>query len=69
MGTDNGYIYKELTYKIIGAIYNIHKELGNVHKETIYHKAIAIELAEKEIPFEEEKPIDVIYKGKKNRSI
>jgi len=65
MGTDNGYIYKELTYKIIGAIYNIHKELGNVHKETIYHKAIAIELAEKEIPFEEEKPIDVIYKGKK----
>jgi GxxExxY protein len=67
MGTDNGYIYKELTYKIIGAIYNIHKELGNVHKETIYHKAIAIELAEKEIPFEEEKPIDVIYKGKKIR--
>jgi GxxExxY protein len=65
MGTDNGYIYKELTYKIIGAIYNIHKELGNVHKETIYHKAIAIELAEKEIPFEEEKPIDVIYKRKK----
>jgi GxxExxY protein len=65
MGTDNGYIYKELTYKIIGAIYNIHKELGNVHKETIHHKAIAIELAEKEIPFEEEKPIDVIYKGKK----
>lgn len=65
MGTDNGYIYKELTYKIIGAIYNIHKELGNVHKETVYHKAIAIELAEKEIPFEEEKPIDVIYKGKK----
>jgi len=54
-----------VTYKTIGAIYNIHKELGNVHKETIYHKAIAIELAEKEIPFEEEKPIDVIYKGKK----
>jgi len=36
-----------------------------VHKETVYHKAIAIELAEKEIPFEEEKLIDVIYKGKK----
>ena len=62
---ETDYIYKDLTYKIIGSIYDVHKELGNVHKETIYHKAIAIELAEKEIPFEEERPIDVIYKGRK----
>jgi len=62
---DVDYIYKDLTYKIIGAIYNVHRELGSVHKEIIYHKAIAIEFSEKEIPFVEEKPIDVKYKGKK----
>jgi GxxExxY protein len=62
---DKDYIYKDLTYKIIGAIYDIHKELGNVHKEIIYHKAIAIELSERGIPFVEETPIDVKYKGKK----
>lgn len=66
-GTDKkeDYIYKDLTYKIIGAVYDVHKELGSVHKEIIYHKAIAIELYEKRIPFVEEKPIDVKYKGKK----
>ncbi len=62
---DVDYIYKDLTYNIIGAIYNVHKELGSVHKEIIYHKAIAIELAEKGIPFVEEKSIDVKYKEKK----
>jgi GxxExxY protein len=62
---DTDYIYKELTYKIIGVIYDVHKELGSVHKEIIYHKAIAIELSEKGIPFVEQKPIDVKYKGKK----
>lgn len=59
------YIYNDLTYKIIGAIYDVHKELGCVHKEIIYHKAVAIELSKRGIPFIEEKPIDVKYKGKK----
>ncbi len=62
---DTDYIYKDLTYKIIGSIYKVHKELGSVHKEIIYQKALAIEFLEKEIPFVQEKPIDVNYKGKK----
>ena len=65
MGTDNKYIYKELTYKIIGVLYEVHKELGSIHKEIIYHKAIAIEFVSKNIPFVEEKSINVRYKGKK----
>jgi len=58
-------LYKDLTYKIIGTLYEIHRELGSVHKEIIYHKAIAIELNDNKIPFVEEKPIEVKYKGKK----
>lgn len=67
MNTDKNekYIYQDLTYKIIGVIYDVHKELGNVHKEIIYHKAVAIELSERGILFVEEKPIDIKYKGKK----
>ena len=64
MGEKN-YLYKELTYKIIGALYEVHKELGSIHKEIIYHKAIAIELAYRNISFVEEKSIPVKYKGKK----
>jgi len=58
-------LYNKLTYKIIGTLYDVHKELGSVHKEVIYHKAVAIELANNKIPFIEEKGIDVKYKGKK----
>ncbi len=43
----------------------MHKELGAVHKEIICHKALAIELKNKNIPFIEEGSIDVKYKGKK----
>ena len=63
------YIYKDLTYKIIGCLYDVHKELGAVHKEIIYHKALTLELKDKNISFIEEKAIDVTYKGKKIGSI
>lgn len=63
MTTD--YIYRDLTYKIIGCLYEVHRELGSVHKEIIYHKALAVELRDRNIPFTEEKSIDVKYKGKK----
>jgi len=65
MSTDKEGLYKDLTYKIIGVLYEVHKELGAVHKEIIYHKAVAIELDNKKIPFSEEKLIDVKYKGKR----
>ena len=54
-----------MTYKIIGAVYAVHKELGSVHKEVIYHRALALELKDNSIPFVEEKAIAVTYKGKK----
>lgn len=54
-----------MTYEIIGAVYDVHKELGSIHKEIIYHKALAIELIERGIPFVEEKSINVTYKEKK----
>ena len=63
--TDREYIYKDLTYKIIGCLYEVHKELGNVHKEIIYHKALVVEFGSQNIPFVEEKPIDIKYKDKK----
>ena len=35
-------LYEDLTYKIRGAIFTVHKTLGSGHKETIYHKQIWI---------------------------
>jgi GxxExxY protein len=62
-GTD--YLYKDLTYKIIGALFEVHKNLGPVHKENIYHQAVKIELKLQDITFVEEKILEVKYKGQK----
>ena len=62
--TEDTALYKNLTYKIIGSLYTVHNELGSVHKESIYHKAVSIEFKDKNINFVEEKPLVVKYKGK-----
>lgn len=58
-------LYKELTYRVIGLLYEVHNELGPVHKENVYREAVAIELKSQKIHFEKEKVIDVNYKGEK----
>ncbi|MBI5779646.1 MAG: GxxExxY protein [Planctomycetes bacterium] len=63
MTTD--YIYKDLTYKIIGALFEVHNNLGHVHKENIYHGAIKIEFQLQDIPFVGEKTLEVKYKEQK----
>ncbi len=65
MSTDKSGLYRELTYKIIGSLYEVHNELGSAHKENIYHKAVAIELKNRDIKFEEERVLPVKYKGHK----
>jgi GxxExxY protein len=63
MSTEKKLLYEDLTYKIRGALYEVHKALGPVHKETVYHNAIAIELKHLKIPFETEKVLKVTYRG------
>lgn len=57
-------IYKDLAYKIVGCFYNVYNQLGSGYKESIYHKALAIEFDIQDISCEEEKRIAIEYKGK-----
>ncbi len=59
------FLYEKETYEIRGACFAVWKQLGSVYKESIYHKALAKELKERKISFENEKSIDVVYKGEK----
>ena len=61
----NDFLYERESYKIRGACFEVWKELGSGYKESIYHKALAKEFKERKIPFEDEKSINVIYKGEK----
>ena len=47
----------------IGAALAVHRQLGPGFLESIYSKALCIELDARGLPFEREKPIEVVYRG------
>jgi GxxExxY protein len=61
----NKLLYEELTYKMRGAIFDIKKQLGLGHKEIVYQNALEEEFKKRNIVFEREKSIGVVYNGKK----
>jgi len=61
---NNDILYKEECYQIIGACMNVHKELGPGFLEAVYQESLTLEFLEQGIPFEKEKEIRIVYKGK-----
>ncbi len=59
-----GILYKEESYEIIGACMEVHKQLGCGFLEAVYQEALAEEYEIREIPFEQEKRLQIEYKGK-----
>ena len=57
-------LHHELTRKIIGAAMEVHRVLGAGFVESVYEESLAIEFGLRKIPYERQKPIDVIYKGR-----
>jgi GxxExxY protein len=52
-----------LTSRVIGIAIEIHRSLGTGFVESIYHRALEIDLAEAGIHFVSEAPLSVKYKG------
>jgi GxxExxY protein len=53
--------YEDLTHKIIGCAYNVFNQLGFGYLESVYRKAMVIELTKAELEVEEEKALKVYY--------
>ncbi len=58
-------LYPELSYQVVGAIFQVWKELGPGFKESAYQKALAEELKIHNIPFQGQKIITIYYNDKK----
>lgn len=56
-------LYSAESYKINGALYEVHKELGPGLLEKVYQEALEKELKLQGIPFEREKSFTIVYKG------
>jgi GxxExxY protein len=54
--------YKDITEKIIGAAFEVHKFLGNGFQEVIYQRALAWELTQSELSFAREIEQNIYYK-------
>lgn len=54
--------YKDITEKILGASFEVHKFLGNGFQEVIYQKALAWEMRQKGLEFAREIEQDIFYK-------
>ncbi len=55
-------LYKEEVYSIIGAAMEVHSVLGCGFLEAVYQEALAMEMTDINIPFEQEKLIQINYK-------
>ena len=56
-------LYPKESYKISGAIYEVHKELGPGLLEKVYQEALEKEFKLQNIPYEREKDFTIVYKG------
>jgi GxxExxY protein len=54
---------EDLVTRTIGALLEVHRELGSGMSEGVYAAAARVELAERGIPFESEKVCPVRYRG------
>ena len=57
-------LYKDLSYRIVGAAMEVHKVLGPGFLEAVYEESLAYELRLRDIPFERQKRLQVFYKGR-----
>ena len=58
-------LYKDESYKIIGASMAVHSELGSGFLEAVYQEALEKEFCIQEIPYKREVSIPIYYKGEK----
>ncbi|MBN1326293.1 GxxExxY protein [Candidatus Falkowbacteria bacterium] len=56
-------VYRDLSYKIVGVLFDVYNELGFGYREKYYEEAIAKELKLKGLKFKRQIPIDIRYKN------
>lgn len=58
-------VYGELSYRIVGAAMEVHKELGCGFLESVYDEAFGLELKRTGLSFQYQKELEICYKQKR----
>jgi GxxExxY protein len=54
---------EECVHRTIGCALEVHRQIGAGYLETIYHKALRIELERQGLKYQSERPVVVSYRG------
>jgi GxxExxY protein len=57
-------LLKDEVYAVVGAAMEVYNVLGPEFLEAVYQEALEIELRDRNVPFEHEKDLHIIYKGR-----
>jgi GxxExxY protein len=60
----NTIVFKEESYQLIGACFEVYKSMGSGFLEAVYQECLAIELTSQGLPFLERYRLELNYKGK-----
>jgi GxxExxY protein len=60
-------LFKEESYAIQGAIFEVYREMGCGFLESVYQECLELEFLERSIPFVAQQDLQLFYKGKKLR--
>lgn len=58
-------LFKEESFRIIGACFEVHNEKGSGFVEPVYQECLELELALQSIPFTAQEALPLSYKGQK----
>jgi len=59
----NEFIFKDETFAIRGAIFEVYREMGCGFLESVYQECLKREFSSQKIPFEPQRELELIYKG------
>ncbi|MBU2264723.1 GxxExxY protein [Patescibacteria group bacterium] len=59
----NKLIHPELSYVLMGILFEIHNKLGTKYQEKHYQKAVEIKLKELKIPYQREAKVNIEFDG------
>ncbi len=62
---DGRIVYKEESYRVMGACFEVYKEKGPGFVEPVYQECVGIELALQEIPYVAQSVLELAYKGRR----
>ena len=58
-------VHPELSYKIVGVLFQVHTKLGGKYQEKYYQRAVEVALKEADLSYKKEIAVDLDFNGEK----